>query len=203
MLTNRWMGHDLDTEVEVGGQASHDGQLLVILLAEHGNVGARGAEQFGDHGGDSVEVAGSRRAFHRVGQPADVHRGRESVWVHRRCRGHVHDADAGGSARLQVVVERPGVRVEVAPLTELQRVDEDRHDHLVGELPRRVDQFEMAAVERSHGGYERNGVARGAGCVRPGAHTGRRVDQDGHAVTLLAHVHRPAGRGAADGHRSR
>ena len=175
------MRHDVDTEVEVGRQASHDRELLVVLLSENGDVGSCGAEQFGDHGGDSVEVAGSRGALHRVGQPCNVDGRGEPVGIHRSDGWRVHDADAGGSACSQVVVERPRVPVEVAQLAELQWIDEDRHDHPVGEPARGVDQFEMAPVERPHGGHEGNRVAIGAGCIRPGAYTGRGLDQECHA----------------------
>ena len=54
----------LDAEVEVGAQTTHDRQLLEVLLAEHREVGADGGEELGDDGGDTVEVAGARRAFH-------------------------------------------------------------------------------------------------------------------------------------------
>jgi hypothetical protein len=30
---------DCDAEIEVEGHAAHDGELLVVLLAEHGDVG--------------------------------------------------------------------------------------------------------------------------------------------------------------------
>ncbi len=65
------MTDDLDTEVEIGGQPSHDGELLVVLLSEHRAIGPGRSEQLGDHGGDTVEVARARRTLHRVGQSRD------------------------------------------------------------------------------------------------------------------------------------
>jgi hypothetical protein len=50
------MRHDLDGEIEVPGQAAHDGELLVVLLAEDGDVRRRRGEQLGHHRGDTVEV---------------------------------------------------------------------------------------------------------------------------------------------------
>jgi len=52
------MGNDVDAEVEVGRETSHDRELLVVLLAEHGDVRSSRAEELGDHGGHAVEVAG-------------------------------------------------------------------------------------------------------------------------------------------------
>ena len=179
------MGHDVDTEVEVGCQAPHDRELLIVLLAEHGDVRSSGAEQLGDHGGHAVEVARPRGALHRLGQPCDMDRGGEPAGIHGSGSRDVHDIDIGGSTDSQVVVDRPRVLVEVALLAELQRIHEDRHDHLVGEPAGGVDQFEMAPMQGAHGGHEGDRVTGGAGGVRPGAHTGRGVDHDGHTATLL------------------
>jgi hypothetical protein len=52
------MTDDPDPEVQVGAQAPHDGQLLVVLLPEHGNVRPGRCEQLGDHRCDAVEVPG-------------------------------------------------------------------------------------------------------------------------------------------------
>ena len=179
------MGHDVDTEVEVGCEAPHDRELLVVLLAEHREVGSSGGEQLGDNSGDPVEVAGSRRSLHWFGQPSDMDRGGEPAGIHGSGSRDVHDIDIGGSTDSQVVVDRPRVPVEVALLAELQRIHEDRHDHLVGEPAGRIDQFEMAPMQGAHGGHECDRVTGGASGIRPGAHTGRGVDHGGHPATLL------------------
>ena len=75
-LAHRGAPDDLDTEVEVGDQPAHDGELLEVLLAEHREVGAHGGEQLGDHGGDTVEVAGAGGALHHLGERTD----RTVVW---------------------------------------------------------------------------------------------------------------------------
>ena len=53
---------DLEVEVEVAGHAADDGELLIILLAEQGDVGPDLVEQLGDDGRDAVEMAGTRGA---------------------------------------------------------------------------------------------------------------------------------------------
>ena len=190
------MGNDVDAEVEVGREASHDRELLVVLFSEHGDVRSSGAEQLGDHGGHAVEVARPRGALHRVGQPCDVDGRREPVGIHRSYGRDVHDTDTGGSADSQVVLERPRVPVEVALLAELQRIHEDRHDHLVDEPAGCIDQFEMAPMQGAHGGHEANGVAGDVDGIGPGAHTDRGVDHDGHSGNATAR--KPIGQRAAE-----
>ena len=51
---------DLDAEVEIAHHAADDGELLEVLLAEHGDVRLDGVEQLGDHRGDAAEVARPR-----------------------------------------------------------------------------------------------------------------------------------------------
>jgi hypothetical protein len=52
------MRHDLDAQIEVAGHAPHDGQLLEVLLTEHGDVRTGRGQELGDHRGDTVEMAG-------------------------------------------------------------------------------------------------------------------------------------------------
>ena len=58
---------DLDVpEAEVALHAADHRELLVVLLAEHRDVGPRGEEELGDDGCDTAEVTGSRRAAERL-----------------------------------------------------------------------------------------------------------------------------------------
>ena len=180
------MGDDVHAEIEIRCHAPHESKLLIILLAEHGDVRPGRGEQLRDHGGHPVEVTRTRTSLHRFAQPIDVHGGGEPRRIHRRCRGGVHRVDAGGLARSEVVVERARVVVEVAVLTELQGIDEDRHQHSIGVLPGSIDQGEVSAVQRPHGGYESNRLTGETHGVRPGAHTGRCVDHDGHSTNATS-----------------
>jgi hypothetical protein len=182
----RRLGHDLDAQVEIGRHAADDGELLVVLLAEHGEVGPDRREQLGHHGGDPVEVSRSRRALHPLGESAHVHRRRESVGVHHRRGRCVDGVDPGIVARLEVVVDRSRVVLEVGVLTELQRVDEDRHHHGLGPTASRPDQLEVPTVQRSHGGNQRNRAALGASAARPAAHRGGIDDHVGHVANATS-----------------
>ena len=133
MLAHGRVADDLDAEVEITGQAAHDRQLLEVLLAEHRHIRACGGEQLGDHRGDAVEVTGPRRPL----PSAPTARRRVTVVenpsaIHRRRGRHIDHVDAGIVAGAQVVVERAGVVLEVAALTELQWIDEDRDDDPIG-----------------------------------------------------------------------
>lgn len=52
------MCRDLDAQIEVASHAPHDGQLLEVLLTEHGDVRTSRGEELGDHRCDTVEMAG-------------------------------------------------------------------------------------------------------------------------------------------------
>ena len=188
VLPYRRMPDDLDVQVEVGDETPHDGELLVVLLAEHRQVWSGRDEQLGDHGRHAVEVTWSRRALHCIGQPRHSHRGGEAAGVHRRRRRDEDDVDAGVAAGAEVLVQRSGVVLEVAPLAELERIDEDRHHDRVGELTCTVDQLEVPPVQGSHRRDERDRSPLDAGGLRPGAHGGRVVDRTGHAPDAIASV---------------
>ena len=79
--------------------------------------------------------------------------------------------------RLEVGAEVARVLVEVFVGAELQRVDEDRDDHGVGELPCAVDEGEVALVQRAHGRNECDGAAGELLAQR-----GDRLDDDRAAI---------------------
>ena len=180
------MGDDLDAEIEVGCHASHDGELLIVLLAEHRDVRPCRSEQLRHHRGDAVEVTGPRTTLHRVAQPDDVDRRGEARRVHRRSGRDIHGIDAGRLAGQEIVVERARVLIEVSVLAELQWIDEDRHHDPVGVSASGIDQFEVTSVQSAHRGCERNGATGCAGRVCPGARSVRCVDHDGHPTNATS-----------------
>ncbi len=154
---------DIDAQIEVRSEPAHDGELLVVLLAEQGHVRASCSQQLGDHGGDAVEVPRPCSALHRVGQARDPHRGCEPVRIHRRGGRDEDGVDSFGIAGEQVVVEWPWIVIEVATFAELERIHEDRHDDGVGEFSGGSNQLEVTAMQRSHRRDQRNRSA-----ARPG-----------------------------------
>ena len=150
------MFDDVDTEIEVGSQAAHDRELLVVLLAEQGHMWASRSEQFGDHGRDAIEVPWPCSALHRVGQARHPHRGGEPLRIHRRGGRDEDDIDSFGIAGVQVVVEWPWIVIEIDAFAELEGIDEDRNDDGVSELPCGSYQLEVTAMQRPHRGDQRN-----------------------------------------------
>ena len=63
---------DLDAELQVGHDPADQRELLVVLLAEHGDVRADQAEQLGHHGQHAGEVAGPARALEQAAERAGV-----------------------------------------------------------------------------------------------------------------------------------
>src|SRR5690606_12473289 len=53
--------------------------------------------------------------------------------------------------RLEVCRERARLARQIGRIVELQRIDEDRHDHFVAHVARGAHQTQMPLVERSHG----------------------------------------------------
>lgn len=190
-LAYRRCSDDRDTEVEVEHQSAHDGELLVVLHPEHGEIGFDRRQQLGDDRGHTLEVSGPAPALHRRGERAGHDARVETARVHRRHRRCVDDVDARRPTRGEVVVDRGGVVLEVGRLPELQRIDEDRDDDRIGERPGVFDEAEMAAVQRTHGRDQRQGAARSPHLARPRPYPSRRRGDLGHG----AHP--------TDGHRSR
>jgi hypothetical protein len=162
VLTHGRIPDDVDAEVEVGDETSHDRELLVVLLAEQRQVWPGCRNELGDHGRHAVEVARPRRTFHRVGQTRDANGGRETVGVHRSCGRDEDDVDTGVVAHSEVVIERPWVVLEIATLAELQWIDEDRHHDDIGSSSCVADQLDVTLVQRSHRGDQCDGLPNGS-----------------------------------------
>lgn len=182
---------DRDTEIEIENQPAHDGELLVVLLPEHGEIGFGRRQQLGHDRGNALEVSGSAPALHRRGKRAGHDACVEPARVHRRHRRCVHEVHTRRPTGGEVVVDRRRIVVEVGRLAELQRIDEDRHDDGICERSGVFDEAEMATVQRTHRRDERHRPRRLSHLARPRPHpSGRRGD--------LGH-----GADPTDGHRSR
>ncbi len=71
-LADERAADDLDGQVEVGGHAPHDGELLGVLAPEVGAARADDREQLGDDRGHAVEVRRTGGAAQPLGEPVDV-----------------------------------------------------------------------------------------------------------------------------------
>ena len=149
-MAHRGDTHDLHRQIEVGHHPAHDRQLLVILLAEHRHVGLCCVQQLDHDGGDALEVTWPHRSFEPVGECAGHHPRVEPGRVHHGRGGRVDGVDAERPAHVEVAVDRTRIEVEVGGLVELQRVDEDRDDHDVGQSAGCVDQRRVPRVQGAH-----------------------------------------------------
>ena len=188
---------DLDGQREVEGHAPHHGQLLEVLEAEVGPAGAGDGEQLGHHGGHAVEVARARGALPALAHarpPSTVVAGGSgqvgyiSATEGTKTRSAPAPAQAGRS-----VVEGARVVGDVVGVAELERVDEDAHDHHVALGPGPRHEREVAGVQRAHGGHEADGAAGGPGLVQPGSAGGAGLD-DLHGRYATTGTAEPASR---------
>ena len=62
-------------QAKVADHAAEDGDLRGVFLAEEGEVGFGGDEQFGDDGGDAAEVAGAGGSVEAAAEGFDVDEG--------------------------------------------------------------------------------------------------------------------------------
>jgi hypothetical protein len=159
-FANRRAGDDLGAEVEIHRHAPDDRELLVVLLAEHRDIGAGRSEQLRDDRRHAVEMARPTGAFHGGRERARHDPGLETRGVHRGGGRGIHRIDRCVGARGEVGLEHLWVAGEVGGIAELERVDEDGHHHEVCTCVRQVDQGKVPVVERSHRRHQRHRSAR-------------------------------------------
>lgn len=169
------MFDDVHAQIEVSDQPANDGELLVVLLAEDGEVGLQQAEEAGDDGGDAVEVPGAGGAAEARGEPLDVDGGGVARGVQgRRHEEQVHTRlFAEGGVALGV----SRVAVEVLARTELQRIDENADHKLIAERAGEVHQRGVPGVQEAHGRHEADPTALAAQAGEQGLGLVRVVDR--------------------------
>ncbi len=112
-----------------------------------------------DDGRHAVEMIGPRRAAKIVGQVADLDSGAEARGIHFHDVGHEDEVGAGLAELVDVAGLVARIGAEVLARAELGRVYEDRDDDSVGGSPGKLDQRQMAVMQRAHGRHERHRLA--------------------------------------------
>ena len=125
-------GDNLDREIEVGRHPADQRLLLVVLRAEHGDVGLNEVEQFQHDRGDAAKVSRADRSFHRGRNAFDRDVGRKARGVEGILLGGEDEVDAGLTRGIEILFERPGVLRKVFVGGELRGIDEDRRHDKVG-----------------------------------------------------------------------
>ena len=178
---------DAHGDVELGEDGAQDGQLLGVLLAVQGDVGAHEVHDLGAHEGDAREVRGARLALEDARDGTRVDGDGRGRGVHVLGRGRPHEVRADRLEGVHVRIQGARVGVVVLAGRELRGVDEDRDDHVVGELPGFAHELQVPVVQGAHGHDER--LRAGQLRQRLGQ-LGARVGQDGTVghVSILANV---------------
>ena len=164
----------------IAGHAADDLKLLVVLLAEGGDIGHRLQQQLGNHGGDAGEMAGTGGGIKTLSQrAADNDLAGKAGRVHIGRGRHIGDIDADTLQLGQIFGLGPGITAEILAGAELGRVDEDADDDAVDPRLERRHQGQMALMQRPHGGDEPDRLAQASARRAPSAQVRRRlVNQD-------------------------
>ena len=147
-----------------------DGRLLVVLLAEDGQVRSHGSEELGHHGGDAAEVARAEDAAQACGEFLYLDEGRKIRRVEFDGLGVEDRINAALIEQIQVALHIAGIDCQVFPGAELQRVDEDANDGAVAMGQAVVDQAEMSLVQKSHRRHQADAQALAAPGLGLGLH---------------------------------
>ncbi len=142
---------DFGRHRELARHVTHDHQLLIILLAEHGHARLHAGEQLGHDRAHAAEEAGAEFAFQRIAErvgrlDAVFLRLRVQVLLGRR-EQHV---DAFLFQLVDVGLEGARILVEVFVRAELQAVHENGGDDRVAMLARQAHQRQVAFVQVAH-----------------------------------------------------
>ena len=173
---------DLDRNVEIAHQALDRLELLVILLAEQGDIGLSLHQQLDDDRRHPGEVAWPELVLETCRRrPVDTDQRRETRRVHAVEIGREDQIGTGRLDHRAIALEVARIGRKVLVGGELLGVDEDRHDHPVGDVARRRDERHVAGVERAHRRDEGDPLAAGA----PG---GDMLAQQGNFGAKAGHV---------------
>ncbi len=142
--------------IEVAHDAANDLKLLIILLAEAGDVGPRLEQQLRHDGRDALEMAGAKTPAQALGKGSRIDRHGEARRIDFGNARRIKKIASGGGQfrRISLLVAR--IAREILAWAELRRIDEEARDHALGQLPRPRNECEMARVQRAHGRHERH-----------------------------------------------
>src|SRR5581483_7196454 len=104
---------DLHREIEIGNQAPHHLELLIILLAEVGSLRTDDRQELGHDRRHAAKVPRPVLALPAPGRPTHLDPRGEAGWVHRLWRRVEDEIDTGITRQLEVALDRPRVPSEV------------------------------------------------------------------------------------------
>ncbi len=163
-LAHRRHALDAHGNIEIAGDAADDLELLVILLAEAGDVRPGLDQELGNDGGDAGEMAGPEGATKPLRDRPGIDRDGEAGRVHL-CQGRRIEEIAPGRSKLcRIVGLAARIAREILGRPELRGIDEEAGDDSGAKLARPRDEGEMPGMKRAHGRNEGHGCP----CAVPG-----------------------------------
>jgi len=151
--------HQLRIQVKVARHAPQYGQLLPVLLAEHGHLGLHKVQKLQHHGAHAPEVHGARSSAQALGHLRHLHPGGVVRLVHGSGFGRENRVRAVRLSQRQIAGQVARVAVQVLVRSELRGVYEHAHHQLVGAGARVVDEAHVAVVQESHCGHQGDALA--------------------------------------------
>ncbi len=126
-------GPDIDShpQIQIDDEPLHQCCLLIIFLAEQGEIGSYDPEEFRHHRGDTGEVMRSDFTLPPARERRHRHGRLKAPGIHgpgRRFKTHIHSFLA---TERPIAGNRAGICSEVFGRAELCRVDEDANDERV------------------------------------------------------------------------
>ena len=167
LFPDRGMRGDFYGDLQITDHPADDGELLPILLTEHGGIWSDDIEEHGDDRADTIEVL-------RSGAPAKS-AGKSGLTDFHGRIPRIYLADPGMKEQIhplspaQVAIRFIGARIfrEILVLSELRRVHKNRNRYLPIRSCKTAgppDKCGMSGMQRSHGGYKNHGAAN---CTKP------------------------------------
>ena len=150
-------------DVEIARETLDHQELLVILLAEDRDVGLRLIEELRHHRRHAGKMRRPKSVFEVGGRRPLEHDFRRKAWGIDLVDRRREDEIRGDAAKLlDIRRKRARIAGEIFIRAELRRIDENRDDDAVRRLTRRVDERQMAGVERAHRRHKADALAGGA-----------------------------------------
>ena len=142
-------------------------------------------QQFRDDGQHSFEMRRPARTFELAAERTRKDGRPRTRWIHVGSRGREDKLDSLRTQQFHVRVERPRVRIQVFTGTELQRVDEDRHDDHRTRPLCLAHEMDVSGMQRPHGRHQGHRLPYGPKSFRHRVHH-HRVVVDGRFTRLEA-----------------
>ena len=155
-LPDRGQPDDLDIHIQILHHPLDGDQLLVVFLAEEGQVRLDDVEELGHHRGHTAEVSRAGGPAEVLGHVVHLDGCLKTVGVHLPGRGVKANIHTDVLDEREVPLHITRILCIVLARPELRGVDEDADDQYIPSLSRLPHEREMPFVQIPHGGDKGN-----------------------------------------------